>query len=201
MTDRPAQAVSDLSELENMLTRRPRRGAATSTAPSTAPGPGSAQTRATAQPTPEPSPSAALTAGPPDQPAGERKGTRGQAPASGARTTHRVVMVLDPEVAEAVREHRRYGRTNADVIFDAIEQVGLAQLQELLPHRTTRAVPPGGMFSRSTGQVALNKVRFEARLLPADCDLIDQVVADSGAASRSQLIETALQAHLLQAGR
>ena len=70
---------------------------------------------------------------------------------------------------KAVRAARRFGITNADVIFNAIEQVGPDKLAELVPAGTAaRTVPPGGLFSRQVGSAALNKVRFEARLPPAD---------------------------------
>lgn len=117
----------------------------------------------------------------------------------------RVVVYLRAEVAEAVRGARRTGVTNADVIFDAIEQTGIEELKRLVAAQTRggRQVPtqPGRIFSRQVGSVALNKVRFEARLLGSDCELIDQAVEQAGADNRSELIEIALYKHLLSAQR
>lgn len=117
----------------------------------------------------------------------------------------RVVVYLRAEVAEAVRGARRTGVTNADVIFDAIEQTGMEELKRLVAAQTRggRQVPsePGRIFTRQVGSVALNKVRFEARLLGSDCELIDHAVELAGADNRSELIEIALYRHLLGAQR
>ncbi len=117
----------------------------------------------------------------------------GQAGAStsGDGTKQISVYVL-PHVPEAIRTAKR-GRTNAAVVYDAIEGC-LAQLPGLLTARLS-APAPGGLFARQAtdSQAEDTRIPWTFKVTPANRAVLDSLVTRCGATSRSELVATALE--------
>ena len=105
------------------------------------------------------------------------------------------VFYLPFDLSERLRDAaREQAKTHAEVIFDAIE----ARLDELgaLLHDAER-VPSGvGVFTRAEPKMAGPKVQVSGQIRSDNLSVIDRLVEQHGAGSRSQLIEVALRAHL-----
>lgn len=107
-----------------------------------------------------------------------------------------------PAVVTAVRRVRR-GRTNAQIAFEAITAVR-DQLPTLVArHRTSASRPTGGVGpfapqpsdKSSTGP---RRVLWTFKATGRNQRILDQIVREVGAESRSQLVAAALEAHLLR---
>lgn len=109
-----------------------------------------------------------------------------------------------PEVKSVARQHRaRDNSTNADVAFDAIDAT-FPRLQRLLGERHTRARPEDSLFPsrrqhvrRQTRKTEGRRVLWAIQATAKELDVLDGLVAELGAESRSELIAAAVEAHLL----
>lgn len=100
------------------------------------------------------------------------------------------------DVSHRLREFaRRHNKTNADVIFDALE----ANLEEL-PALLSSARHPSGdddkVFARTQPKPVGQKVQLTGVVHDSNLAIIDRLVEQHDAESRSQLIEVALRAYL-----
>lgn len=187
MNDRPIQPRGlQPKDLRNTLGRRPT---AVST-PAASPAPGAAEPVAAAEPQqsprsqPEPVPAPGAGSGVPS--------VREQQPARLRRRPH-TVFYLPVDLSKELRElARSENKTNADVIFDALEST-LEELPELLK-------PPAGgedgMFTRTPTKPVGQKVQITGRIQEDNLTIIDRLVDQHGAESRSQLVEVALRGYL-----
>jgi hypothetical protein len=192
LTDQPIQPRGlQPKDLKNTLGRRPT-AAITSLHPSTEavlaanqPQPG---------PTTEPAPAPELAAVP--GPGAVREPQ--PEPVRPRRRPH-TVFYLPLDLSKELRElARSRNKTNADVIFDALEST-LEELPQLLK-------PPAGggeaseanhgMFTRTPTKPVGQKVQISGRIQEDNLAIIDQLVDQHGAESRSQLVEVALRAYL-----
>ena len=106
-----------------------------------------------------------------------------------------IVFYLPVELSRQLRAAaQQQSKTHADVIFDAIES-RLEDLDALL-HDAESAPPPAGVFTRSDAKPAEPKVQVSGQIRADNLKVIDQLVEQHGADSRSQLVEVALRAHL-----
>lgn len=132
----------------------------------------------------------APTAGEETQPA-----TRSTPPDSAS--TVQVNVHLMPHVI-ALAEHARAGRTNADIVLDALDQGG--DLPSLLDRHRGQSAPASGpsRFRRNrtprSRASATPRRPWTFRVSRDDVAVLDQLVRESGAASRSELVEAALAA-------
>lgn len=116
---------------------------------------------------------------------------------------HRVPVRLDTDLRERLDHAARVREaTLSEVAFDALEashQAGqLAGLIEAdnTPH-ATRPRSSGALFQRPKGRgIAQPTVLTEFRFTADDLDILDGLVSEAEAASRSQLIKVALREHL-----
>jgi hypothetical protein len=105
------------------------------------------------------------------------------------------VFYLPFDLSEQLRDAaREQAKTHAEVIFDAIE----AQLDQLgaLLHEAEPVTSGGGVFTRAEPRQAGPKVQVSGQIRSDNLSVIDRLVEQHGAGSRSQLIEVALRAHL-----
>lgn len=89
---------------------------------------------------------------------------------------------------------QQQSKTHAEVIFDAIE-ARLDDLDDLL-HAGAAKPGPGGVFTRTEPKQAEPKVQVSGQIRSDNLRVIDRLVEQHGADSRSQLVEVALRAHL-----
>ena len=134
-----------------------------------------------------------------------RHGGRGEAAGSGtaspagARTRPRaprgqIVFYLPVDLSRRLRAvAHQESKTHADVIFDAIES-RLDDLDALL--HTEEPTPAVGVFTRAEAKPAEPKVQVSGQIRADNLKVIDRLVEQHGADSRSQLVEVALRAHL-----
>lgn len=124
-----------------------------------------------------------------------RPGDARRRPARRPRLTGHTVFYVPVDLGTRVRDFaRQRDLTNAEVIFDAIEATQ-DQLPQLLAAPTTPS-GPNRLFTRTEKRPVGKKVQISAAIGSANLQAIDQLVADLGADSRSQLIESALSAYL-----
>ena len=105
------------------------------------------------------------------------------------------VFYLPFDLSERLRDAaREQAKTHAEVIFDAIE----AQLDQLgaLLHDAEPMPSAVGVFSRAEPRQAGPKVQVSGQIRSDNLSVIDRLVEQHGAGSRSHLIEVALRAHL-----
>jgi hypothetical protein len=125
-------------------------------------------------------------------------------PAAAPATFQVSVYLLPAAAAAAEQLRRRRSSQNAAIAFDALDRYR-DELRNLIADRKTSAVrPSGSMFpnrmSNSTRSAAAQQGRRQLWSLQATEDeltILDQLAADSGASSRSELISVAMEAHLL----
>jgi hypothetical protein len=116
-------------------------------------------------------------------------------------STVQVSVYLLPAALQAVRrEVRRTKRTNADMAFTAIDATH-RDLPELVARRRIIPREEGSLFPsrvrhRATGDES-RRILWSMQATPDELQVIDQLVDDTGAASRSELISVAVEAHLL----
>jgi hypothetical protein len=102
-----------------------------------------------------------------------------------------------PEVKQYLKGQRRQtGRTNAELAFDAIDATA-KQLPDLIGTRRTRGREPGSLFPGrvQTRTVATNRELWSIQATPAEIKVIDRLVDQTGAESRSELLSVALEQH------
>ena len=106
-----------------------------------------------------------------------------------------IVFYLPVELSRQLRSAaHQQSKTHADVIFDAIES-RLDDLDALL-HEAESTPPAAGVFTRSDAKPAEPKVQVSGQIRADNLKVIDRLVEQHGADSRSQLVEVALRAHL-----
>ena len=126
-------------------------------------------------------------------PSASKEGAAGRARPRAPRG--QTVFYLPFDLSEQLRDAaREQAKTHAEVIFDAIE----AQLDELgaLLHDSEPVTSGGGVFTRAEPRQAGPKVQVSGQIRSDNLSVIDRLVEQHGAGSRSQLIEVALRAHL-----
>jgi hypothetical protein len=113
------------------------------------------------------------------------------------------VYVLPAAKAAAQQRRVRDRVTNAEVAFSAIDTV-FPELQQLLQSRRTVQRNEGSLFPsrrrRTRGSSAEPQSRRVAWVLQATAEelgVLDSLVSELGAESRSELIAAAVEAHLL----
>jgi hypothetical protein len=106
--------------------------------------------------------------------------------------TKQISIYVLPHVPEAIRAAKR-GRTNAAVVYDAIEGC-LPQLPGLLAARRT-APASGGLFTRQAtdSQAETTRIPWTFKVTPANRAVLDSLVTRCGATSRSELVAAALE--------
>lgn len=110
-----------------------------------------------------------------------------------------------PAVVTTVRRIRN-GRTNAQIAFEAIT-TQRDQLPTLLAaHRSPAPQPTTGVgpFAPQPGDrggSAPRRVLWTFKATGRNQRVLDRIVAEAGAASRSELVAAALEAHLLRGAR
>lgn len=105
---------------------------------------------------------------------------------------------LPLDLSKELREFARSrNKTNADVIFDALEST-LEELPQLLkPAAGPAAGDAGqGVFTRTPAKPVGQKVQISGRIQDDNLTIIDRLVDQHGAESRSHLVEVALRAYL-----
>ena len=117
------------------------------------------------------------------------------------------VYVLPAAKAAAQQRRARDRVTNAEVAFSAIDAT-FAELQQLLQSRRTIQRKDGSLFPsrrhRARGSSAEPQSRRVSWVLQATAEelgVLDSLVVELGAESRSELIAAAIEAHLLTKSR
>lgn len=219
---RPAAAAS----LGGLLPRR--TAAAQPTAPDLAPGeeassddaakdPDATVEQAGAQPptpvpaagSPEHDPGRATPARPaPDAPRTASRRLRAAPAMESQSQTFQVPTYVRPKVKSAAQQRRaRERQTNAELAFEAIDAT-FADLHELLRQRRTTTRRPDSLFPPRQRRVHGSSAQPDTRVVPwviqataAEIAVLDGLVGELGAESRSELIAVALEAHLLSQRR
>lgn len=193
MTDQPIKPRGlQPKDLKNTLGRRPT---ATATSP---PAVEAAPAAARAEPTPMsdlagPEPLAAIE----PETVPEVGGVAGPGPSRPRRRPH-TVFYLPLNLSTELREFARIrNKTNADVIFDALEST-LVELPQLLKPAAAEEVRDvgQGMFTRTPTRPVGQKVQISGRIQEDNLVIIDRLVEQHQAESRSHLVEVALRAYL-----
>jgi hypothetical protein len=120
------------------------------------------------------------------------------APANRIRpsSVHIPVVLLD----KIHEEKRRTGRSNGEIIIQAIE-VSVDRLAELVgPHGPTGGALFAARASRGARQADGPLTALNVRLYEQDYEIIDKLVEEHGAFSRGHLITTALTAYFTDQG-
>lgn len=114
-----------------------------------------------------------------------------------------VATYIRPAVKTAAQQRRARDRaTNAEIAFEAIDAT-FSGLQQLLQRRRTVQRKPDSLFPARTRRRFGTSAQPETRMVPwvlqATADeikVLDDLVSELGAESRSELIAVALEAHL-----
>lgn len=114
-----------------------------------------------------------------------------------------VATYVRPAVKAAAQQRRTRDRaTNAEIAFEAIDAT-FSRLQQLLQQRRTVQRHPDSLFPARTRRQFGSSAQPETRMVPwvlqATADeikVLDDLVSELGAESRSELIAVALEAHL-----
>ncbi|MDN5932063.1 MAG: hypothetical protein L0I24_13530 [Pseudonocardia sp.] len=126
------------------------------------------------------------------------------APAQVSRSqSFQVATYVRPAIKTAAQQRRARDRaTNAEIAFEAIDAT-FSSLQQLLQHRRTVQRKPDSLFPARTRRRFGTSAQPETRMVPwvlqATADeikVLDDLVSELGADSRSELIAVALEAHL-----
>jgi hypothetical protein len=194
-------------ELGALLPPRPTRAAASEQTDDSTPAAGEVSMEAI------PQDSADDNAGSPvdDQPAKRSTPSRWlrPAPAEFDQTqSFQIPVYVLPAVKAAAQQRRARDRvTNAEVAFSAIDTM-FPELQQLLQARRTVQRKDGSLFPsrrrRTRGSSAEPQSRRVAWVLQATAEelgVLDSLVVELGAESRSELIAAAVEAHLLTKNR
>lgn len=116
------------------------------------------------------------------------------APTSPDDGTRQISVYVLPHVPDAIRAAKG-SRTNAAVVYDAIERCQ-ARLPELLAARRAAPAPAGALFTRQPGDARDDETRipWTFKVTVANRRVLDRLVTTFAAASRSELVATALEA-------
>jgi hypothetical protein len=108
-------------------------------------------------------------------------------------STRQITVYVLPHVPDRIRAGK-HGRTNAAVVYDAIE-AAQQQIPALLAARRAAPQPASGaLFARHTGdQRDGGRVPWTFKTTPANRRVLDQLVDAHGAVSRSELVSTVLE--------
>ncbi|WP_028934595.1 ribbon-helix-helix protein, CopG family [Pseudonocardia spinosispora] len=143
---------------------------------------------------------------PPSRGAGAGRRLR-PAPAAIAQSqSYQVTVYVLPEAKLAARQRRdRDGVTNAEVAFDAIDAT-FTDLQELLRAQRTTERAENSLFPprrtpRRKAKVQSRRVLWSIQATADELAVLDELMAEMGAESRSELIAAAIEAHLLTKNR
>lgn len=143
---------------------------------------------------------------PPSRAAGAGRRLR-PAPAAIAQSqSYQVTVYVLPEAKSAARQRRdRDGITNAEVAFDAIDAT-FTDLQELLRAQRTTARAENSLFPprrtpRHKSKLQARRVLWSIQATADELTVLDELMAEMGAESRSELIAAAVEAHLLAKNR
>ena len=125
-------------------------------------------------------------------------------------TSYQVPVYVHPGVRNAATDRRKTDKlTNAEIAFDALDEVQ-HRLTALIRDRRLQARPDSSLFpgrvrrGRLAGGGAAAAVGDARRVLwgfratGAELEIIDRLVADTGAESRSELVAVALEETLLR---
>lgn len=127
------------------------------------------------------------------------------APAQVSRSqSFQVATYVRPAVKAAAQQRRVRDRlSNAEIAFEAIDAT-FSRLQQLLQQRRTVQRNPDSLFPARTRRRFGSSTQPDTRMVPwvlqATADeikVLDDLVSELGAESRSELIAVALEAHLL----
>lgn len=119
--------------------------------------------------------------------------------------------VLPAAKAEVARVRTQAGRTNAEVVFDAIDAVH-HELPHLIAARNTVWRPEDSLFparvqrrrrqqGRGPAETAARRILWTLRATTAELEILDRMAGECGAESRSELISVAVEAALLPRGQ
>lgn len=100
-------------------------------------------------------------------------------------------------VLTALREHSKSsGRSHSNVVLDALEaEVG--RLSELVAaHQEQRVPVAGALFTRTASRAVTNPVQTQIRVSAQALEVIDNLVVEHKASSRTELFVVALRAYL-----
>ncbi len=145
------------------------------------------------EPTPKPDPVAT-----PEPVAASDSETASKPRPTPPRRRPHTVFYLPLNLSTKLREFaRRRNKTNADVIFDALEST-LEELPQLLrpPAEGEGIDVSHGMFTRTPTKPVGQKVQISGRIQEDNLAIIDRLVEQHSAESRSHLVEVALRAYL-----
>lgn len=114
-----------------------------------------------------------------------------------------VATYIRPAVKTAAQQRRARDRaTNAEIAFEAIDAT-FSGLQQLLQRRRTVQRKPDSLFPARTRRRFGTSAQPETRMVPwvlqataCEIKVLDDLVSELGAESRSELIAVALEAHL-----
>jgi hypothetical protein len=111
-----------------------------------------------------------------------------------------VTVYVPPKLAARARTHRsRAKTTNAAVVLDAIDAYHARLPQLLADSRTRLTRPEGSLFPGRTirrRSSSERPVALEFWVTPAELEVIDALVAEYQAVSRTELVVVALDAYL-----
>lgn len=190
MTDQPIQPRGfQPKDLKNTLGRRPTPAPTPSPDPPLAPVP---------ETQPSPGSHLELSAQPAAASNLARPGAVREPPPASPRRRPHTVFYLPLDLSNDLREFARSrNKTNADVIFDALEST-LEELPQLMRPSDGGEATDGtqGMFTRVPAKPVGQKVQISGRIQDDNLAVIDQLVKQHGAESRSHLVEVALRAYL-----
>lgn len=127
-----------------------------------------------------------------------------------ANTSYPVPIYVHPAVKTAASSRRKeFKLTNAEIAFDALDEVQ-HRLAGLVRDRRLRARPDTSLFpgrvrrgrlagGRAEGAATdVRMVLYQFRATEAELEIIDRLVAESGAESRSELVAAAMEESLLK---
>lgn len=183
MTEKPIQPRGLLpKDLKNTLGRRPLT-------PIPSPQPEEVPAASPAEPTSRTQPGSQAAARD-----AEASGARPRSPRRRPHTVFYLPLDLSKELREFARSRNK---TNADVIFDALES-SLEELPQLLKPAAggVDGDASQGVFTRTPAKPVGQKVQISGRIQDDNLTIIDRLVDQHGAESRSQLVEVALRAYL-----
>lgn len=146
-----------------------------------------------------------------DTPRSSRTASRRLRPAPAMESqsqTFQVPAYVRTRVKSAAQQRRaREQQTNAELAFEAIDAT-FADLHELLRQRRTTTRRPDSLFPPRQRRVHGTSAQPDTRVVPwviqataAEIAVLDGLVGELGAESRSELIAVALEAHLLSRRR
>lgn len=131
----------------------------------------------------------------------EEQGNQARDEQGPAPATSQSIVYLAPALRDALDSARkRDRRTNADLVFDAIDRAQY-QLPELIRRQQRLDRPPNSLFSARPSRTrqrattpAERTVPFSFRATADELSVIDRLVEETNASSRSSLVAAAVEA-------